>query len=131
MKVRSDEWLEDTELNHFPIVEEHVYGTMDLRVFLQDEIWVDIAGTVHQLEDMSHDYLFNVMKMLFTDMEQHHDALLEWYAVGVMIFMAGIVNPTEKQRLEFLSDASETIEHKAAEWLSSTPLMIRIDKLLS
>ena len=130
MKVRSDVWLEDAGLTRFPIENEHVYGNMDLRVFLQDEVWVDISGDIHQLEDMSHEYLLNVMKMLFDNMEYNHDAVLEWYATGVMVFMAGMVNPTEEQRLEFLSDANEAVEHEAAEWLAKTPLMIQIEKLL-
>lgn len=130
MKVRSDEWLEEAGLTNFPMEDDHEYGSMDLRVFMQDEVWVDIAGEVHPLETMSHDYLLNVMKMLFDDMEYQHDAVLEWYATGVMIFMAGIVKPTEGQRLDFLVDAEDAIGRNAAEWLSSTPLMIRIEKLL-
>ena len=39
-------------------------GKLDLRVFLQDEYWVDKDGTGHLITSMSDEYRSNVIRML-------------------------------------------------------------------
>lgn len=130
--VSHDAWMCPNTLEVFPQPEaEQESGTLDLRVFLQDEFWVNVDGVVFRLEDMTHEYLANVMSFLFRDAEHYHASILEWFAVGVMTFTAGVLCPSEAQRLEFLADAHACVDADAEAWLKSTVLVQRIEQLLN
>jgi len=132
MKVVSDKWLE-TPQTYFPEPEEdHIYGTMDMRVFLQDEVWVNIAGHVFNLEDMSDDYLSNVIDMFMDDenASRYQQQMLLWYATGMLLFISEQVQPTPQERISFLDEAEAIVDLPPKEWIANTILMKRIVEIL-
>jgi hypothetical protein len=51
-------------------------GRIDLRVFLQDEYWVDGEGAGHALTSMSDEYRQSVVRVLLINAEQLHIKIL-------------------------------------------------------
>ena len=51
-------------------------GKLDLRVFLQDEYWVDKDGTGHLISSMSDEYRSNVIRMLLIHTAPLHMKIL-------------------------------------------------------
>jgi len=129
--VAADKWFADFNGSAFPHpADEHEYGSLDARVFLQDEKWVNIGGDAFYLEEMSEDYLHNVLVMLFTDAQHFQNLMLDWYESAILSFSTGFTSPTEVQRVECTSGALACADSNAHEWLYSTPLMQRLEVLL-
>ena len=100
---------------------QHEHGTLDLRVFDQDTRSVDIAQQPHRLEEMSDEYILNVIDHLETHvrgfyydtircglLQMHGDMLLGRISRDVVA--------------EALS-ATPLTELSPSEWLKGTPLV--------
>ncbi len=103
-------------------------GKLDKRVFEQDVYWVDVLGQPHFLEEMSSEYLGNVLAMLFGRME-------EFYFSALMRYVAGIIEDdalgkTNVDILARMLGTASIAELTPSEWLASTPLVRKINKLL-
>jgi hypothetical protein len=68
-------------------------GTIDLRVFLQSEYWVDGKGIGHTLTSMSDEYRGNVVRVLLVSAEKLHIKVL--YLMVKMIHNATIARDHE------------------------------------
>jgi len=129
MKAHTDAWLAPAA--RFPTpANEFTVGSFDVRVFMQDEFWVDDAGRAVKLDSMDSSYLMDVLVELFDSAETQQDNMLDWYGSTVMEFMEKFVNPSEEQRLEVLTEANVCVDATAQTWLAQTPLVKRINELL-
>jgi hypothetical protein len=132
LKVQNDAWLVDAGLlPEFPEPKEkHTDGSIDLRVFMQDEFWVNITGDVFKLESMDREYLVNVLGFIFNEAENYQVAILDWYATNIMLFMNDYLKPSEQERQDFIEEATKCIDMTAHTWLAKTPLVVKIESLL-
>jgi hypothetical protein len=129
MKALADSWVAPAA--RFPApAQGFVTGTFDVRVFMQDEFWVDDAGRSAKLDNMDASYLMDVLTELFHAAETHQDNVLDWYGSTIMEFMARFVETNETQRLALLSEANICVEAAPQVWLAQTPLVKRINVLL-
>ena len=100
---------------------QHEHGRLDLRVFDQDIWWVDIAQQPHRLEQMSDEYILNVIDHLQTHVrgfyrdtirrgifQMHGDMLLGRISTDVVAEALG---------------ATPLTGLSPSEWLEGTPLM--------
>lgn len=125
--VPSDENLPEGELP-FTAFGQFGEGKMDSRVFDQDIYWVDINGKPHLLTEMSEDYLENVLVLLFEGMERFYFGALVRSTIGIIddLFSG---NPNSEVLANELG-ITPISEMEPAEWLASTPLVRKINKLL-
>lgn len=129
MLVSSDVWCEETPATVFPSTTSD--GDMDLRVFLQDEVWVNNLGVVYNLDELSPEYLQEIMRYCFDNAEMLQDNILEWFGVRMMLAQEGLLSPSPTQLNEFASEALTAVEASPVEWVNDTALMKRIVGLLT
>jgi hypothetical protein len=121
---------ENEHLPHGPFTDFGQYGpgSLDLRVFLQSEYWVDIEGTGHLLTSMSDDYRSNVIRMLLVDAPGLHLKIL--YLIIGMIYEAilgqdaGVMESLLQNEIPLLQIESHY------DFIESTPLMKRLRELV-
>ncbi len=94
-------------------------GQLDARVFEQDVWWVDIRGQEHLIKEMTLDYLNNVIKHLFANVNHFHshavtrDSIERFLAdnplgpgpedmEGYRAYLAAKVSPTKLEPGEWL-----------------------------
>jgi hypothetical protein len=121
---------ENEHLPHGPFTDFGQYGpgSLDLRVFLQSEYWVDIEGTGHLLTSMSDDYRSNVIRMLLIDAEVLQIKIL--YLIIGMIHEA-IVNRDADGMESLLQNEIPLLHIEASyDFIENTPLMKRLRELL-
>ena len=124
--IPGDAWISADE-KPFTAFGQFGYGKLDIRVFEQDIWWVDIAGHQHVLAAMSQDYLRNVLIFLFEGAHSFHLTVIAKRAIE---FADAAVIRGDEAYLSFLAHESR-IPSGTIEWLRSTPLVKRIDNLLS
>jgi hypothetical protein len=100
---------------------QYEHGSLDLRVFDQDVYWVDIAQVPHELDQMSDDYIANVIGFLEREASYFHTQTMLRMAIQV-------VGDLELGRLpgDLLAEAigaPRLDELTPAEWLEATPLI--------
>jgi hypothetical protein len=102
-------------------------GRLDLRVFNQDQWWVDIHGRGHRLEEMSRSYRRNVIGFLIEHQEAYflHCLLLESSRVLSEALAGRVAGELLVSELGGVSMAELT----PSEWLESTSLMRRLRRL--
>lgn len=99
-------------------------GALDLRVFDQDVYWVDGVGNPHRIDDMSSDYVDNVVSMLAGRADTFHKASMLREAVQcVGDALLGRVNSLLLVD-ELGTGSLDQVEAHA--WLNSTPLLRRL-----
>lgn len=127
--VPSDAHLAEDEL---PFTAFGQFGpdSMDLRVFEQDVYWVNAHGDPFLLEEMSREYLLNVMNHLFTEVDYMYVSVLKKYAIELML----AANNSETGKLppnhHAVAAAMSIQDKKPVEWLNSTPLVKKLSALL-
>ena len=114
--VPSDQRLAPGELP-FTAFGQFGEGSLDLRVFDQGVWWVDRRGVPHLIEEMSFDYVVNVIMFLRDFQGSYHDAVLMRAAVQLLGDLGRGLPPLEG--LDPLVIASLS----ASQWLEGTPLM--------
>lgn len=128
--VPNDKHLEG-DLLPFTAFGQFGEGSMDLRVFEQDIYWVNVKGEPFLLAEMEQDYLFNVMNMLFTDVEHFHLA----YAQKATVELAMDIQAGRENVVTDADDVKRRVQARmgsesAVGWLNGTPLAKRIQALL-
>lgn len=100
---------------------QHERGRLDLRVFDQDVWWVDIEQRPHRLEEMSDDYIANVIKHLEIHVESYYRGTLRrsLYQIYGDLLQGRISTEVVAEAL----GATPLTELTAREWLDGTPLM--------
>lgn len=107
---------EDGEGLAFEVYGQHGPGALDLRVFDQDQVWVDILGVPHALHEMDDTYRANVIGHLY----EHADLYLR----GVVrdefteTAVAALTGERPPDRADRPADA--------VGWVEATPLMRRL-----
>jgi hypothetical protein len=104
-------------------------GQLDLRVFDQDTWWVDRTGAAHLLDEMSDDYLRNVIGFLYERVAEYHAATccrIACQAAGDVLL--GRVNG---DLLTLQLGGSTVVDVEPRTWLESTPLLRRLLALSS
>lgn len=129
MLVSSDVWCEETPATVFPSATSE--GDMDLRVFLQDEVWVNNLGVVFPLEELSAEYLQEIMRYCFDNAEMLQDNILEWFGVRMMLAQEGLLSPSPHQLERFASEALATVEMSPVAWVNETAFMKKVVGLLT
>lgn len=129
MLVSSDVWCEETPATVFPSAT--LEGDMDLRVFLQDEVWVNSLGVVYLLEELSAESLQEIMRYCFDNAEMLQDGILEWFGVRMMLAQEGLLSPSPAQLESFASEALTAVEMSPVEWVNETSFMKKIVGLLT
>lgn len=95
---------------------------LDLRVFDQQIWWVDRTGAPHLVEDMSEEYIANVIAFLHEHCEQYQAASAcraFIQAIGDQVLFGG----PDGEVLAAAIGGPAWSELTAEEWLESTPLM--------
>jgi len=105
-------------------------GNLDLRVFLQDVYWVDTKGEPFLLEDMTEEYLTNVLNILFANAEYHYRDMAIWYAIELRSIGEGYINPDWEYVEKVKNIAASLILETPHEWLRETDLVKKILALL-
>jgi hypothetical protein len=129
--VRSDRYLWADE-KPFTAFGQYGEGTLDARVFEQDIWWVDINGKPYLLEEMSKEYLTNVIEHLFANVDRFHQASSLRFAIEQLLTIA----PTEGRPANFedyklyVAEKVCPDDYSAGTWLNTTPLVRRIWSLL-
>lgn len=107
------------------------YGTLDIRVFMQDTYWVNISGKPFLLLEMEEDYLNKVLIMLFENAEGYYASIARWYALELLSIVNGIIEPPWDY-LEKTKDSSAAILLSTPhEWLNNTLLVSKIVNILN
>ncbi len=100
---------------------------LDLRVFDQDEWWVDRLGHPHLLVEMPDDYRINVILFL-------REFAVEYHAANAMREAATALGEAMLGRTAFAVlapdiGAARVIDCEPSAWLEATPLMRRLRAL--
>lgn len=107
-------------------------GRFDMRVFEQANWWVDINGDAHSLEEMSSDYLANVIAHLYSNIEHFYLGSSLRFSIENILALAptdGAPNDFEGYR-KYVSSRVSPQTMDESEWLKSTPLVLRILSIL-
>jgi hypothetical protein len=108
--------MQDEEAERFnPRVHPVEPGMLDVRVFDQDQVWVDVNGRAHDLTSMSFDYLVNVN----AHAERFAPTL---YARHLFARPVDVVTPRPA--------GSAPLPDPAWQWVQSTPLVRRLLELI-
>lgn len=119
------------ELGRFPLPQEQRSpGYMDPRVLWQDDIWIDVHGVTHALEDMSQEYLFNVLDLLFTTAKVRYVTTVQILLMSVSYAMQAGHGGSVEDFEEYCLFAQSISQQTPTEWLASTPLVKRLEALL-
>lgn len=124
--VLSDKELSEGELP-FTAFGQFGENSLDLRVFEQDVWWVNKLGEPFKLEEMSSDYLSNVEFFLIENLYHFYLGFIEKTTIDILLdVMDGKTNS------EVLSHelGHGLLDQTPESWLSGTPLMRKIVKLL-
>ena len=105
-------------------------GFMDIRVFLQDVYWVNIEGIAFRLDELSTDYLNNILVILFENAETHFATMAKWYALELMSIMSGVIYTPWEYAEKTKETATEMLLSTPHEWLNSSLLVVKILALL-
>lgn len=98
--------------------------SLDLRVFDQDTWWVDRTGTAHHIEDMSADYVANVIELLTEDVAGFYTNTL--MRESVQSLGDTILGRTPGIDLVDELGVGSLAYTDPETWLESTPLMRRL-----
>lgn len=100
---------------------QHAHGSLDLRVFDQAAWWVDIAQQPHRLEDMSDDYVANVIRFLLVDAGYFHRQTL----LRELLQTYGdlLLGRTPADLVARSAGVPRTSDLTPVQWLEATPLM--------
>lgn len=127
--VEADKYLSEGEIP-FTDFGQGDYGTLDIRVFMQDIYWVNIAGKPFLLSDMEEDYLNNVLSLLFDNAQSYYSTIARWYMLELLSIVNGVIEPPWEY-LEKTKDVSAALLLTTPHgWLSDTPLVLKIIDLL-
>lgn len=119
------------ELGRFPVPKEQRNpGYLDPRVFWQDKIWIDIHGNDHLLEEMSQDYLFNVVDLLFTTANYQYEVTVNILLASVLCALQSGHAGSQEDLEEYCILAKQVGLQSPTEWLASTPLLKSLEALL-
>lgn len=127
--VPSDAHLEEDELP-FTAFGQFGPNSMDLRVFDQGIYWVNAQGVPFLLEEMSRDYLLNVMNHLFNSVDFMYVSVMKKYAVELMIAAQKSTTGKLPPNHPAVAAAMSIQAKSPGEWLNSTPLVRRLSELL-
>lgn len=127
--VPSDAYLEEDELP-FTAFGQFGPNAMDLRVFEQGKYWVNAQGVPFLLEEMSRDYLLNVMNHLFNSVDSMYVSILQKYAIDLMIAADSSETGKLPPNHPAVAAALSIHEKKPVEWLNETVLVKRLSELL-
>jgi len=97
---------------------------LDLRVFDQDRYWVDRYGVGHEIDDMSDDYVRNVIAMLEAQAEQFHVATV--VRVALEVVGDALLGRIHGEVLASELGVGGIVDVDTTTWLESTPLMRRL-----
>jgi hypothetical protein len=129
--VESDRflWADEQPFTDFG---QHGEGKLDIRVFEQDLWWVDQTGAPHLLTEMSEEYLTNVLKHLYSNLEYFHAVSGLRFAIEqVLTVLPTPGAPANMEAYEeYVNGKTSPEDLAAAEWLYSTPLVKRLLQLL-
>lgn len=87
-------------------------GTLNLDVFDQDEVWLDVVGVPHLLHEMTITYRANVINHVLQRAEYFYQAKLEQRHIAEL--------------LAAHQDDEPPLPEDPLEWIESTPLMRRL-----
>lgn len=109
-------------------------GKIDLRVFYQTEWWLDINAVPHRLDEMTEEYLQNVLTHLFTNMDGFYFGVAQ-RDISALIVLALQLPATdeagiERERILREDIAKGVTAQTPGQWLSSVPLVKRINEIL-
>ena len=127
--VEADKYLNPGE-KPFTAFGHHGAGRLDIRVFLQDEYWVNILGKPFHIKDMSYDYLNAVLTMLFENANTYYTSIARWYTVELISITSGITNPPWDYIQRVMEETSSLILLTPIEWLNESILVKKIVTLL-
>jgi len=129
--VKADEFLYDDELP-FTAFGQFGEGSMDARVFEQDVWWIDIHGQEHLLNEMSTEYLNNVLKHLFSNLQYFHFHSGLRYTIENALSHAQFLPLPENPDgfKEYVENKANPLTLAEATWLNGTPLVKRIYAIL-
>lgn len=100
---------------------QHPNGTLDLRVFDQGVWWVDARQRPHRINEMSSEYLRNVLADLEIGAERLHFAIVGKLVLEDMTDLASGRLPGNAVAEAF--GATATADVSPAVWVASTPLV--------
>lgn len=122
----ADLWPEEKPFTAFGQFGE---DSFDLRVFEQDEYWVDYRGKPHRLSEMPNDYRVNVITFL----EERKDRFYVETCLRTAVSMAGdaLLGRVNGELLAEAVGGPKITDHTPSEWLEATPLMRRLRTLTS
>lgn len=100
---------------------QHPVGSLDLRVFDQSIWWVDVRQHPHRINEMSSDYLRNVLADLEIGAKRLHLAIVRKQVLEDMTDLASGRIPGHAVAEAF--GATATADVSPAVWLASTPLV--------
>ncbi|WP_160010049.1 hypothetical protein [Nocardioides sp. AX2bis] len=122
--VPSDERLWPGELP-FTAFGQLGVDRLDLRVFDQDQWWVDRTGTPHLLQDMSVEYLGNVIEFLLEHRDGFYaDTIRRWFVQSLGDQL--LFDEPGGELLAAVAGGPDWDEVAPEEWLESTPLMRKL-----
>jgi hypothetical protein len=103
-------------------------GMLDTRVLWQDAVWVDWHGMPHRLEEMSQEYLGNVIDFLYEVAPAwRQQALL--HALTALAELATEPEDHADALCEAGDDLARLHELHPTSWIDLTPLMQRLQAL--
>lgn len=113
--------MEEYEEKPFTDFGQFGEGKLDLRVFNQEEYWVDVHGGAHVIEEMDVDYRRNVIIHLLVNARFFQSGLLKEQLIVTIGKVLGY---------EIESSFSPGVsDMESLQWLEGTPLMMRLRTL--
>lgn len=129
--VPADQFLWDDE-KPFTAFGQFGEDKLDMRVFEQDVWWIDIHGQEHLLEEMSTDYLNNVVRHLFENLEHFHLGNGLRFSIERLLTVLPFDGAPRNfdQYIDYVENKESPLELPSAAWLNATPLVTRIWAIL-
>lgn len=122
--VPSDEFLYEGE-KPFTAFGQWGEGHLDLRVFEQDVYWVNIQGVAFKIEEMSVDYIDNVIAHIREHSDMFHLRMIE--KMTLEIIQDALDGKENAEVIAF--EMGNSIAHQTAtEWAESNVLMRKLLK---
>lgn len=121
-------WADEKPFTSFNKTE----GQLDLRVFEQDVWWVDIHGQEHLLNEMSREYLQNVLTHLFTHVDYFYTGSCLRMKIEQVLALLPIFGAPEniEEYAAYVAHKESPLTKAPGKWLMDTPLTKRIVELL-
>ena len=100
---------------------QYEHGSLDLRVFDQGVWWVDISQRPHRINEMSADYIRNVIRFLVADAKYFYDATMR----RELASMAGdlMLGRVSADLVARAAGGPSLTDFAPEEWLETTTLM--------